>query len=348
MFLSRRKTTRRYYLHYRDEDGRQRSVSTKSTRKSDALKFVKQFERKQLEAERRAVKRVTLAAFTSEYIKHLEASRRSPDTIATYKSGLLQFNRFAGPVELRAVTPKLLERYIVSKQQSSDSTARTHHAILSAAFTVAVRWEYLHASPIKNVPKPATIEQRPLYVRREDFAKLLDAIPSLDYRELVIVATLTGMRLGELLSLRWESVDLERGMIHVVNSADFTTKSKRSRTIPISDTLAGVLSARKERTRSELVFNRNGYKLDRVTVSKTFKRYVRVSGLNSELKFHSLRHSAASWMVQGGVNLYVVQKILGHSSIQITERYSHLSLTSLNDATRALELGGVSEVGVAA
>ena len=75
-------------------------------------------------------------------------------------------------------------------------------------------------------------------------------------------------------------------------------------------------------------------KKDRLIVSKSFKRYIRQAGLNNDLKFHSLRHTYASYLVQGGVSLYVVQKLLGHSDIKTTEIYAHLSPESLQEAVR--------------
>jgi len=87
---------------------------------------------------------------------------------------------------------------------------------------------------------------------------------------------------------------------------------------------------------SESVFHSGGTGLKHSFVQRKFKRYVRQSGLNDALKFHSLRHTFATWLVQGGVNIYEVQKLLGHSDIRTTEIYSHLAASELHSAVNKI------------
>jgi site-specific recombinase XerD len=89
---------------------------------------------------------------------------------------------------------------------------------------------------------------------------------------------------------------------------------------------------------SELVFHFKGKAINPNWVSKTFKAYARKAGLNDKLHFHSLRHTFASWLVQDGVSIYEVQKLLGHSSVKVTEVYSHLAASELHGAVNRLNL----------
>jgi len=138
------------------------------------------------------------------------------------------------------------------------------------------------------------------------------------------------MRLSELASLQWTAVDLASQVLHVCNSDVFTTKNRRNRGIPMSDEVVQLLTFRKDRAGSELVFNLKGRRMTKDYISKKFKRYVRRSGLGERLHFHSLRHTFASWLVQDGVSIYEVQRLLGHSSIAVTETYSHLQPQALH------------------
>ena len=79
-------------------------------------------------------------------------------------------------------------------------------------------------------------------------------------------------------------------------------------------------------------------KLKEDFVSKTFKRHVRLSGLNPALHFHSLRHSFASWLVQDGVSIYAVKELLGHSDVKTTQVYSHLQPEQLHSTVNKIQV----------
>ena len=146
------------------------------------------------------------------------------------------------------------------------------------------------------------------------------------------------MRLGEILNLQWTDIDLERKLIRVGDREGFTTKSKRARVIPMNDQLIEIMWSRKSSAASELVFHRKGQKLREEFVSKKFKHFARRAGLEERVRFHSMRHTFASWLVQDGVSLYEVQKLLGHSNIAVTQVYSHLQPGQLHATVNRLSL----------
>ena len=96
-----------------------------------------------------------------------------------------------------------------------------------------------------------------------------------------------------------------------------------------------MLARRKENAISELVFHEKGRGLDR---KKLFKAYVIAAGLNDRLHFHSLRHTFATWLVQSGVGIYEVQKLMGHSSVAVTQVYAHLAPSELHSAEEKIAL----------
>jgi site-specific recombinase XerD len=119
-----------------------------------------------------------------------------------------------------------------------------------------------------------------------------------------------------------------RGVIHIQSSPRFKTKQGKQRTIPLNSTALELLRGKRERQAGEYVFTLDGNgRISCDWVSHLFKRYVRKANLaDDRVHFHSVRHSFASWLVQGGATLYEVQKLLGHSSSKVTEIYSHLHL----------------------
>ena len=180
-------------------------------------------------------------------------------------------------------------------------------------------------------------ERPPIHFSSEEFSKFLGNVAKPFLKDLFLFAALTGLRQGEMLALRWVDVDLERRLIYVVNSDTFFTKSGKSRIVPMSDAVLDMLT-RKSVTQqfSQFVFHRDGSVLTQSYVDHKFKKYVRQSGLREELKFHSLRHTFATWLAKSGVSIYEIQKLLGHSDVKTTQIYSHLAASELHAAVNKI------------
>jgi site-specific recombinase XerD len=147
------------------------------------------------------------------------------------------------------------------------------------------------------------------------------------------------MRRGEIVNLRFQQVDLDRRLIHIQSSPTFRTKQGKQRTIPLNDVAVQMLESKANHILSEYVFTNRGSKIAESWLSHRFKHYVRLAKLeNARLHFHSLRHTFASWLVQDGVSLYEVQKLLGHSSIDVTQIYSHLQPEQLHSTVNRIVL----------
>jgi integrase len=148
----------------------------------------------------------------------------------------------------------------------------------------------------------------------------------------------SGLRFGEIAALRWQNVNLEHGTIYISSP-----KNGQARTVFMNEKVKGVFLAREKGEPGALVFpDRNGNK--RKQVSDLFNRIVNKLGFNDGINdprhkvcFHSLRHTYASWAVQCGMDLFRVQKALGHSDSKMTERYSHLAPDGIKAVTDAVE-----------
>lgn len=147
---------------------------------------------------------------------------------------------------------------------------------------------------------------------------------------MIRVAVGTGPRRGELLNLQWGDVDLETGRLVVRNRDGFTAKNGSERTVPLRgdalEALRAMYEARTPLDNEPVFVDADDEPLKPDRVSKRFKFYVRKAKLADaeELSFHSCRHTTGSWLSMQGVPLRVISEILGHSSTQVTEMYSHL------------------------
>jgi len=172
---------------------------------------------------------------------------------------------------------------------------------------------------------------RERFLAGNEAGKLLAA--AVDWLRPIVVAALhTGARRGELLGLTWRDVDFEARLLVFRD-----TKNGEDRTVPISETLLATLRELPSRFEEGVVFvGADGEPVNVEALRSAFKRAVASSKL-AGMRFHDLRHSAASFMVQAGVPLFEVAKMLGHRDLRMTQRYAHLAPEHLRGAVAALD-----------
>ncbi|MBL9015131.1 MAG: site-specific integrase, partial [Myxococcales bacterium] len=213
--------------------------------------------------------------------------------------------------------------------QYAATTVNGNLTCLSSAFSYFVDQEWIATNPCHGVSR---MEQREssiyTWIRtREEITRLLIECPK-GIREIVTLAAGTGMRLDELIHLQWADIDIERRLIAVHRGRHGTTKSGKARYIPILDALLPFLRELSlKRGGATLVFpGKNGKARSKPGVRFPFKQAVKRAGLPSVLRFHDLRHTFAShWVLDGG-DIFRLSKILGHSSVTITQKvYAHLA-----------------------
>jgi integrase len=330
MYLSKRNGI--FYLWYINPATKKKSkVSTGSASKSDAYQFLRQFNLQQRLIESKSLQ-YTLAIFKEEYLNY-SISAHTHKTYLNNKISLEQMYKFMGDVLLKDIGIQDIEKFLAYKiKNTSRWTGKKLYAHLASAFQRAVVWEKLSTNPFRKVTKPKTPEMIPKYFTIDDLAKLLEVVDDQLFKDIIVLAVSTGMRLGEVVNLQWGHIDFQRKQLIVQNTNLFNTKSKRNRRIPISNDLFPILAKMERRSQCDFVFHSDGKQLRPDYVTKKFKRFVRSSNIDKTLHFHSLRHSTASLLVQANVPIYTVKEIMGHSQITTTMIYSHLSESHLQDS----------------
>jgi integrase len=157
----------------------------------------------------------------------------------------------------------------------------------------------------------------------------LDQVEERWLRPYVVIALETGLRLSNICDLTWEEVNMSNRMIII--SAE-KMKNRDYIGLPISEDAYNTFrDLQRVRSISSFVFHDNGEKLYSVKVQRAFRKVLKKAGID-DFRFHDLRHSFASSLVQSGVDIYAVQKLLGHKDSRMTQRYSHLSVEYLREA----------------
>lgn len=341
MYLTRNLSKSPYYqVLYKNSSGNFTTKSTNKKRKSDALKFLQEFRNNREINDYK--KQISLREFADEYLEFAK-SIRSDSYIRSIKSSFNKLNIFCGDRDLLDLDHRLLEQFIISIYSKHKFASAHYYRTLKAAFEKARFWGYMEKNPLKNFKLPTLPKSLPIFISRNELSKIIEVTDSEMMKVIFQTAFFTGLRLGELLNLKWTSVDLKRSIITVANSENFYTKNKRERIVPISNSLNSILTNYLREIRDEnnttFVFTKcSGVKLRNDFVSKTFKKSVRKAGLNARVHFHTLRHSFASCLVQRGVSLYVIKELLGHQDIATTQIYAHIKNENLIEAIKSLDL----------
>jgi len=307
--------------------------STHATEKDEAAAALPELSRDVLPQKK---PKQTLSAFKEQYLPYARTNL-APNTVLLYEGALRSFVRILGDKRMDRYTSFEIERFKSLRLADGVSPAKVNmdYRSVKAFFQKAVMWGMIRNNPFVGVKQLRIPQMRPVFLSKDEFAVVTAAIPHQWFREVVTFAVMTMMRVGEIVNLSWESIDLVNRVIQVDNKVDFRTKSRRPRTIPMNDWVYRLLCAKADKNGYVFRFP-DGRKLNIHYASKKFKSYVKASGIRQDIHFHSLRHTGASWLVQSGVSIYSVQRLLGHSSIQVTMGYAHLVTNELHSVVNSL------------
>lgn len=279
-------------------------------------------ENKYLDIKKKA--KVKFETQVGQYLIYAKANKRSWDRD---QKSLKNLSRcFAGKY-LYEITSYDIENYKMERSKVvSPATVNRELACLKHMLNKAVEWQMLEVNPAKNVKLLRENNQRLRYLTRQEIERLYESSPD-HLKPIILTALLTGMRKGEILSLKWEDIDFDQGVIFVRDS-----KNGEMREIPINDQL--MLTLKGEKFKSPYVFAKEDGK-HRISIRTAFKKAVKRAKIK-DFRFHDLRHTFASHLVMSGVDLMTVKELLGHKTINMTLRYAHLSSDHKRHAVNSL------------
>lgn len=263
-------------------------------------------------------------------------------------------------VRLAKITRTAIQAWVntlADREDLSASTVRRIYYLLSASMKAAVKAGQLAVNPCQLVDLPSQAPAKEHYLTKAEFA-LIHSKMDPPYSDAAMILAYTGLRFGELAGLHWSRVDLEQKTLLVVETWDKVSgrikaypKSKKPRTVPLGDAVLEVLVRRASGVgtcghphakgsicSSGLVLATvNGLPLDYSTMREQhFMPALDRAGVG-HTRLHDLRHTYASWLAQDGVPLQVIGKMLGHGSVTVTERYSHIGAEQHARVLTALE-----------
>lgn len=247
-----------------------------------------------------------------------------------------------GKVRLTDIDPRDVAKWLAEKRAGGlkPATVEKIRVIFGRSFELGMRWGIpgCERNPTKSIQRPPINNARERYLTAEEAERLREAASASKNRQLrpiVDLLLLTGCRVRELLDARWENVDVERRLWLIP-----TSKTGRPRHVPLSAAALAVIADLPRYEGCPWLIPNPTTRRPFTDIKHPWQTARDAAGLPG-LRVHDLRHSAASFMVNSGVDLFAVGKVLGHASIQSTQRYSHLANDTL---LAAVEAGAAKQV----
>ena len=338
-----RPTTVTYYLKWKDARGESKTLkigrsadltADQARKKASELRSKIALGGDPHEEKKQAKEAVTVAEYVAErFLPHQKARKKSwrEDEKILRKRILPSWGRR----RLADVTTEDVQRLhdsIISDGRKP-ATANRHLALVKRMFSLAVVWGDVARDPAKPVRLHRENNQRHRYLDGSEIAALVAALDA-DHDKVGVGAVklllLTGCRAGEVLGAKWEDVDFNRRLLALPDP-----KGGRRAHKPLSDAAVSLLLAQPKLAGNPFVFPGDRVGDHRHELRNTWARACQAAGI-SDCRLHDLRHTFASVLVQSGTSLFVVQRLLNHSSPAMTQRYAHLAPTNLLDACNAV------------
>lgn len=286
-------------------------------------------------------KEIKLSHFITNLYDYLH-NHVTQSTLNLYHTTMKDFFAVVGNKLLTDISITDVERYkLTISKRMKKITVNKNIKNLKSAFNIAVdKMELLEKSPVKKVELYRTEKNMIQYLEKAEIEKILSVVEEDYMKKIILFALYTGMRLGEILSLKWSDVDYSNKCIKIQNKEEinYQTKNKRFRILSLTKSISKILDVPSLNQDSFVFMKQYGCQFATDYISKKFKQYARQVGLD-KLKFHYLRHTFATNCIKQGVSIYHLQQLLGHSSITVTMNYLHCTITDVQTSMDKLSYG---------
>jgi len=270
----------------------------------------------------KARKPVPFSTFLKQYEEYAKTNWRDYNKQKYFLEAL---GKHFGDTPLSQITSWHIEKWKSDLRKTlKPNSVNRHMTIIKHMFKMAVVWGLVKTNPTIGIKRFPEAESKTLYLDEDELERLLLACKEQKRQPwllpLVTLGVHTGMRRGELLGLRWDNVNLDRGLITLQQS-----KTLKIKAIPINESAREALIWLDKHRYGDHVFMYHWQKpIGKANVQKSIDRVCSKAGID-DFTFHGTRHTFGSHLVMAGVDLATVSKLMGHTKINMTMRYAHLA-----------------------
>lgn len=311
----------KYYSRFQINGERHHYLCNGAASMKEAEKMESAFKYKLMQQQNGVIpkedKKVKLSVLIKLYDEYGKINKLSygRDAFGKYIGEYFNINTLANNIKAEDV--EKFKTYLRDTRKSSNSTINKYISALSKMYNLGISNKLLTINPVKEIKKLREDNYKIRFLTIEEEKRLFNIVKNkFPYLySIVICALQTGMRKGEILNLQWYQIDFEYGFIEILQS-----KSGKARKIPLSTSLKNILEQIPKE--STYVFINPLTNKPYTDIHNSFNTVLKEANINN-FRFHDLRHTVATRLVEKGIDLVVVKEILGHSKIDTTMRYAH-------------------------
>jgi len=276
--------------------------------------------------------------FSEDYLTYVK-NNFSKGTLANAERVMMWFTEMFGDSDLGSFTLENLEQFKSKRKESgvSNTTINIDIRTMKAALQVAKEWKRIAENPFENAKQLKVDQKSKKILSADDFTKIIKAIKENWLRDIISFNVLTGLRLGEIMNLKWSDYDSSKQKITIQSSEGYRVKGGKMRPVSIGPDGVEILNSR-PRIGEWIFAGDKGKKYTDDYVSRKFKEYVRSVGLPEEIHYHRLRDTYCTWMAEKNVPIHIIKALAGHSSVRITEGYITANVDAMKDAAGKIGL----------
>lgn len=348
------KRRNRYVIDFYDNQGkRQRLTLPKGTKKAEADKALRNIEEQLDKGIYITDKKIpTFKKVAEAWLEYKKPNLR-PTTWEVYEGHTKNHFQELGDLKINRITTAKIEKYISQRQRQGMNilTLRKVLVSLGQIMAYAVRHKFIDHNPVRDAERPRRqggFEDKKITIlNREQIRVLLENTAEKKYKILFMLAIMSGSRQGELLGLKWSDIDWRNSQLHIQRTYNkgrwFAPKTKGSeRMIDIGPAMLNTLREWRlacPPNEHGLVFpNKAGQPINYSNMVRRYFKPALAAAELPEIRFHDLRHTTASIMIEQGENIKYIQSQLGHSSPTVTLNvYAHLMKPTNQEAACRLE-----------
>lgn len=256
----------------------------------------------------------------SEHIQFFaqEMKRRnfSNNTIANYESAATKFFSQSKKDHPKNINETDIREFL--SKFSEPNTQRHYHSAIKKYYEICLNQK----QKFKYIPYARKDNKLPIVLSQEEVQRMFDVCDNLKHKVILALLYSTGMRVSELLNLKWSHLDRSRGVINIIAG-----KGKKDRQVPFATELIELLEKyyREYKSKEYVLNGQSSLQYSSTSVGQVIKQLADKAGINKRVYTHLMRHNSLTHMLEAGTDLRLIQRLAGHSNPKTTEIYTHIS-----------------------
>ena len=278
----------------------------------------------------------TFADLMKKYLKEYSSVNKAPTSYIRDESLNKHLQKHFGKFYLPDITQKMISEYKTNRRNegASPRTINYELTVMSHAFNIAIKeWEIIKDNPVQKVAKEKVRNQIERWLTDEEEERLMNVSPDW-LRPIIVFAINTGFRESEILNLKWKQIDFSRREITISEQ-----KNKQTDTLPLNDAAINALKEKWNNRQKDVEYvfpSQNKTRISNRNLFRAFKNAKEKVEIEN-FRFHDLRHTFATRLVQSGVDIYAVQRLGRWKTMSMVARYGHFNTESLRPSIEVLD-----------